>query len=93
MLEGFPLGSYLLLVDYTGRLFRAGKAAISREEMSAFRSSIWLPYPAWPSRSRRTKNNANDSDSVHPPSSGRRTWLTMFLPVWAVMAATRPLCQ
>jgi hypothetical protein len=31
MLEGFSLGSYLLLVDYTGRLFRAGKAAISAE--------------------------------------------------------------
>src|SRR5271167_2721823 len=31
MLEGFSLGNYLLLVDYTGRLFREGKAAISRE--------------------------------------------------------------
>jgi hypothetical protein len=31
MLEGFSLGSYLLLVDYTGRLFRDGKAAISAE--------------------------------------------------------------
>jgi hypothetical protein len=31
MLEGFSLGSYLLLADYTGRLFREGKAAISRE--------------------------------------------------------------
>jgi REP element-mobilizing transposase RayT len=31
MLEGFSLGSYLLLVDYTGRLFRQGKATISRE--------------------------------------------------------------
>ncbi len=31
MLEGFSLGSYLLLVDYTSRLFREGKAAISRE--------------------------------------------------------------
>ena len=30
MLEGFSLGSDLLLVDYTGRLFREGKAAISR---------------------------------------------------------------
>jgi hypothetical protein len=29
MLEGFSLGNYLLLVDYTGRLFRAGKAVIS----------------------------------------------------------------
>lgn len=31
MLDGFSLGSYLLLVDYTGRLFRQGKARISRE--------------------------------------------------------------
>lgn len=29
MLEGFSLGSYLLLVDYTGRLVRDGKAAIA----------------------------------------------------------------
>ncbi len=28
MLEGFSLGSYLMLVDYAGRLFRDGKAAI-----------------------------------------------------------------
>ncbi len=31
MLEGFSLGNYLLLVDYTGRLFREGKVALSRE--------------------------------------------------------------
>ena len=36
MLEGFSLGSYLLLVDYTGRLFREGKAAISREVAEIF---------------------------------------------------------
>ncbi len=36
MLEGFSLGSYLLLVDYTGRLFRAGKAAISAELTGIF---------------------------------------------------------
>ncbi|MGO9914411.1 MAG: hypothetical protein ACLQIB_06800 [Isosphaeraceae bacterium] len=36
MLEGFALGSYLLLVDYTGRLFREGKAAISREVAAVF---------------------------------------------------------
>jgi hypothetical protein len=36
MLEGFSLGSYLLLVDYTGRLFRDGKAAISRELSGIF---------------------------------------------------------
>jgi REP element-mobilizing transposase RayT len=31
MLEGFTLGNYLVLADYTGRLFRQGKAAISAE--------------------------------------------------------------
>jgi hypothetical protein len=31
MLHGFSLGSYLLLVDYTVRLFRDGKGAISGE--------------------------------------------------------------
>ena len=31
MLEGLSLRSYLLLVDYTGRLFRDGKAVISAE--------------------------------------------------------------
>ena len=36
MLEGFSLGSYLMLVDYTGRLFREGKAMISREVAAIF---------------------------------------------------------
>jgi hypothetical protein len=31
IIEGFSLGNYLLLVDYTGRLFREGKATISVE--------------------------------------------------------------
>jgi hypothetical protein len=31
MIEGFSVGSYLLLIDYSGRLFRDGKAAISAE--------------------------------------------------------------
>jgi REP element-mobilizing transposase RayT len=31
LLEGFSLGSYLLLVDYTSRLCRQGKARVSRE--------------------------------------------------------------
>ena len=31
MLEGFSLGSYLLLVEHTGRLFREGKVVISAE--------------------------------------------------------------
>jgi REP element-mobilizing transposase RayT len=34
MLEGFSLGSYLLLVDYTSRLCRQGKARVSRRVAS-----------------------------------------------------------
>ncbi len=34
MVEGLSLGSYLLLVDYTGRLCRNGKARIGREVAS-----------------------------------------------------------
>jgi hypothetical protein len=36
MLEGFSLGSYLLLVDYSGRLFREGKVLISQEVAEMF---------------------------------------------------------
>ena len=36
MLEGFSLGNYVLLVEYTGRLFREGKAVISGEMAGVF---------------------------------------------------------
>jgi uncharacterized membrane protein len=36
MIEGFSLGNYLLLVEHTGRLFRAGKAVISGELAGVF---------------------------------------------------------
>jgi hypothetical protein len=36
MVAGFPLGSYALLVDHTGRLFREGNAAMSREVAAIF---------------------------------------------------------
>ena len=35
-IEGFSLGNYLLLVEYTGRLFREGKAVISGELAGVF---------------------------------------------------------
>jgi hypothetical protein len=46
MVEGFTLGSYLLLVDYTARLLREGKAALSRDLVGIFErlgctSSSW----------------------------------------------------
>jgi hypothetical protein len=36
MVAGFRFGSYALLVDYTGRLFREGKASTSRELAAMF---------------------------------------------------------
>jgi hypothetical protein len=36
MIEGFTLGNYLLLVEYTGRLLREGKASISRDLAGIF---------------------------------------------------------
>jgi hypothetical protein len=36
MIEGFSLGNYLLLVEYTGRMFREGKAMISAELAAIF---------------------------------------------------------
>src|SRR5208337_2290945 len=36
MIEGFSLGNYLLLVQYTGRLFHEGKAVISGELAGVF---------------------------------------------------------
>ena len=35
-IEGFTLGNYVLLLEYIGRLFRGGKASISREVTAIF---------------------------------------------------------
>ncbi len=49
MLEGFSLGSYLLLVDYSGRLFRDGKATISRE-VAEISSDLGTTAETWQAR-------------------------------------------
>ncbi|MDR3634654.1 MAG: hypothetical protein P4L84_12685, partial [Isosphaeraceae bacterium] len=49
MLEGFTLGNYLLLVEHTGRLFREGKASISRE-LAALFSRLGSDAESWQSR-------------------------------------------
>ena len=36
MMQDFPLGSYVKLVEYTGRLYRQGKASISAELAGIF---------------------------------------------------------
>jgi hypothetical protein len=49
MLEDFPLGSYLILADYTGRLLREGKAAITAE-VSAILERVGTNAETWHAR-------------------------------------------
>jgi REP element-mobilizing transposase RayT len=49
MLEGFSLGSYLLLVDYTSRLCRQGKARVSRE-LTSILDRLGTDAAAWGNR-------------------------------------------
>ena len=54
MLEGFSLGNYLLLVDYTGRLFRDGKAVISAE-LSGILERLGSSAERWGARLEKLK--------------------------------------
>ena len=54
MLEGFSLGSYLVLVDYTGRLFRTGKAAIPAEVAGIF-DRLGCSALSWTARMERLR--------------------------------------
>jgi hypothetical protein len=49
MMQGFSLGSYIKLVDYTGRLFRQGKASISAELAGIF-ERLNLSAQSWQNR-------------------------------------------
>jgi hypothetical protein len=54
MLEGISLGSYLLLVDYTGRLFREGKAVISAQ-LSGILERLGSSAESWQTRMKKLK--------------------------------------
>jgi hypothetical protein len=49
MIEGFSQGNYLVLVDYTGRIFRDGKAAISAE-LSGILERLGSSVESWRAR-------------------------------------------
>ena len=54
MLEGFSLGSYLLLVDFTGRLFRDGEAVISTE-LTSILERVGSSAERWQARLEKLK--------------------------------------
>ena len=63
MLESFSLGSYLLLVDYTGRLFRDGKARMESAVKEVFeRLGIHCEY--WDDRIRKMLSSKSLRGSV-----------------------------
>ena len=49
MLEGFTLGNYLMLVEYTGRVVREGKASIAAELADVF-VRLGFSADAWQAR-------------------------------------------
>ena len=55
MFEGLSIGSYLRLVDYTGRLFREGKAKISAE-LAGILDRIGCSAERWQVRMEKLKN-------------------------------------
>ena len=55
MFEGLSIGNYLLLVDYTGRLFREGKARISAE-LAGILERIGSSAESWQVRMEKLKN-------------------------------------
>ena len=54
MFEGLSIGNYLLLVDYTGRLFREGKARIS-QELAGILERIGSTEETWNGRIEKLK--------------------------------------
>jgi hypothetical protein len=55
MIQGFSLGSYVQLVDYTGRLFRQGKASISAELAGIF-ERLGCSSQDWQNRMEKLRN-------------------------------------
>ena len=55
MFEGLSIGNYLLLVDYTGRLFREGKARISAE-LAGILDRIGSSAESWQLRMEKLRN-------------------------------------
>ena len=70
MLEGFSLGSYLLLVDYTSRLCRQGKARMSRDVASIL-DRLGTTADVWGQRIQKLFQNTRLLGSYFPADRKR----------------------
>jgi hypothetical protein len=92
MLAGFSLGSYLLLVDFTGRSFREGKAAISREVAEIF-ERIGTNAESWQMRLQKLRAGrllGRFSPSASHPSADLRS--STSRPVGCACEKSRSYC-
>ena len=86
--EPLSLGSYLLLVDYTGRLFREGKATISRELAGIFDrigSSAEAGGRDWRSSGRVDFWVASSRPAASVCERSRYAWACATLPTWPAL--------
>ena len=82
-MAGFPLGSYALMVDYTQRLFREGKAAMSRE-LAAICDRLGTTAESWWSRLAKLSQGRLFGASSRRPATACR-----MLPTdWACAASS-----
>ena len=70
MLEGFSLGSYLLLVDYTGRLYRNGKARMSRE-LAGILECLGSSQEFWDRRLEKLRSKSREMGHYFATRAGR----------------------
>ena len=70
MLEGFSLGSYLLLVDYTARLYRNGKARMSREQAGIL-GRLGTSQEIWDRRLEKLRDKSREMGHYFSTQAGR----------------------
>ena len=73
MFEGLSIGNYLLLVDYTGRLFREGKARISAD-LAGILDRLGSSAEGWQFRMEKLKNGRRSVVSSRPAGTTCENW-------------------
>src|SRR4051812_25118802 len=76
MIEGFALGSYVLLLDHTGRLFRDGKATLSRE-VAEILERLGASDDQWQARLKGLRQERFPGVTLRPVASGSGDWASI----------------
>jgi hypothetical protein len=82
------LGSYLLMLDYTGRLFRDGKAVISAE-LSGILQRLGSTAADWQARLEKLKSGRWGASSLPAESGCARSQPAWAYTTWQTSAGAR----